>query len=335
LRIAIVGAGVAGAYLANIIPSEHKVDVYEMKEKEKWWTVCAWGTCEPYIAELVKKAGFSFQKYVLHRGKKMSVKVGNKEIEIKLIGLVTYDKHELTKDMLEGKNVFWGKKIENKEQLKGYNMVIDATGFHRTLLPKIKNDIYIPSVEYQVKSESLPYDDFVIKPYSGLSGYWWYFPLGDNMAHVGAGDYYGKYRGELEEFIKKYRCEVIRKIGRPVRVSPPSECLPFYDDSVVGVGESIGTVYPLLGEGIIPSMQCAEIFVRNINNMKSYEKEVLRHYEIYTKVYRFIKAKLFRQFNIVKMFPTLLSVFMYMKRNERRYGLEVKLSDFFKIVTKL
>jgi hypothetical protein len=69
--------------------------------------------------------------------------------------------------------------------------------------------------------------------------------------------------------------------------------------------------------------------------MKSYENEVLRHYEIYTKVYRFIKAKLFRQFNIVKMFPTLLSVFMYMKRNERRYGLEVKLSDFFKIVTKL
>jgi len=70
LRIAIIGAGVAGAYLANIIPSEHKVDIYEMKEKEKWWTVCAWGTSEPYIAELVKKAGFSFEKYVLHEGRK-------------------------------------------------------------------------------------------------------------------------------------------------------------------------------------------------------------------------------------------------------------------------
>jgi len=27
-------------------------------------------------------------------------------------------------------------------------------------------------------------------------------------------------------------------------------CKPFYKGKVVGVGESIGTVYPLLGEGI-------------------------------------------------------------------------------------
>ena len=235
MRIAIVGAGVAGAYLANILPKEYKVDVYEMKEKEKWWTVCAWGTCEPFISELFKKAGFNFHDYVLHRGRKMTVKVGKDEMEIKLIGLVTYDKHKLTEDMLEGKNVFWGKKITSTEQLKGYELIIDATGFHRSLLPKIKQDISIPSVEYQVKSDNLPYDDFVIKPYQGLSGYWWYFPLGDRTAHVGAGDYYGKYKGELEHFIKEYRCEVIRKIGRPVRVSPPSMCLPFYSDGVVGL----------------------------------------------------------------------------------------------------
>jgi len=46
-------------------------------------------------------------------------------------------------------------------------------------------------------------------------------------------------------------------------------CLPFYKGKVVGVGESIGTVYPILGEGIIPSMMCADIFVKNLGDNDS------------------------------------------------------------------
>lgn len=335
MRIAIVGAGVAGAYLLNRIPKEHSVEVFEMRPEEKWYTVCAWGTSEPFIRELVRKAGFNFDDYVLHRGKRMIVQIHNEQIEIKLKGLVTYDKHRLTHDMLKGHLIHWGKKISDKDQISDYDLIVDATGFHRSLLPKIKNDIVIPSVEYQVKSNELPYDDFVIKPYPGLSGYWWYFPLGDGKAHVGAGDYYGKYKGELEEFVREHKCEVIRKIGRPVRVSPPLYCQPFYDGKVVGVGESIGSVYPLLGEGIIPSMQCADIFIENMYDLEKYKDNVLKHFNIYAKVYRFIKAKLDGSFNLLKFLPALLSVFLYMKRSETRYGLEVKLSDFIKIVGKL
>jgi hypothetical protein len=35
------------------------------------------------------------------------------------------------------------------------------------------------------------------------------------------------------------------------------------------------------------------------------------------------------------MWPTLLSIFWYMRGNERRYGLETKMSDFYKIATRL
>ena len=41
-------------------------------------------------------------------------------------------------------------------------------------------------VEYEDK---VPYDDFYIEPFPGMSGYFWYFPLGDKFAHIGAGDY--------------------------------------------------------------------------------------------------------------------------------------------------
>ncbi|QQG48626.1 MAG: NAD(P)/FAD-dependent oxidoreductase [archaeon] len=336
MKVAVVGTGVAGAYLLNRMPAEHKVEAFEMRAQKNWYTVCAWGTSEPFISDLVKEAGFNFGDYVLHRGTKMRVDLGDEELEIKLKGLVTYDKHRLTHDMLEGKEVHWGEQVKGVgERFDGFDMVVDATGLQRALLPKVEDDLVIPSLEYQVKSKELPYDDFVIKPYPGLSGYWWFFPLGDGTAHVGAGDLRGRYRGELDEFVRKYKCEVVRKIGRPVRVTPPKYCEPFFDGKAIGVGESIGTVYPMLGEGIIPSMQCVNLFVEHLGNREEYRRAVLEKFEVYSKVYRFIRAKVEDRFSLMSMWPTLLSIFLYMRGNERRYGLETRLSDFFKIATRL
>jgi flavin-dependent dehydrogenase len=328
--------GVAGAYLMNRIPPEHQVEAFEMRTEKNWYTVCAWGTSQPFIRDLVKKAGFNFDDYVLHKGRNMLVELGNEELHIPLKGLVTYDKHRLTHDMIEGKNVHWGEHVKEPDgQFADFDMVIDATGLHRSLLPKVPGDIVIPSLEYQVKSKDLPYDDFVIRPYKGITGYWWYFPLGDGVAHVGAGDLKGSYRGELDEFVKKYNCEVLRRIGRPVRVTPPALMEPFYDGKVVGVGESIGTVYPMLGEGIIPSMQCVNLFVDHMEDREGYRRAVLDHYDIYAKVFKFIKAKIDNKFSLMRMWPTLLSIYWYMRNNEARYGLETRLSDFYKIATRL
>ncbi len=336
MKIAVVGTGVAGAYLLNRIPSEHQVEGFEMRAEDRWYTVCAWGTSEPFIKSLVKQAGFNFDDYVLHTGKKMIVELGDDRLEIKLKGLVTYDKHRLTHDMIKGKKINWGAQVkEVNGNFNDFDMVVDATGLHRSLLPKIQNDLVIPSLEYQVKSKELPYDDFVIRPYEGITGYWWYFPLGDGMAHVGAGDLRGRYRGELDEFVKKYHCEVVRRIGRPVRVTPPLRCQPFFDGKVIGVGESIGTVYPMLGEGIIPSMQCVNLFVENMDDREAYRKAVLEKFAIYAKVYDFVKAKIDDKFSMMRMWPTLLSIYWYMHSNTERYGLETKLSDFYKIATRL
>ncbi len=334
MKIAVVGMGVAGAYLLNRIPSEHQVEAFEMRAERNWYTVCAWGTSEPFISDLVKKAGFNFGDYVLHRGRTMIVDLGDEKLEIKLRGLVTYDKHRLTHDMLEGKNVHWGEQVKGESGMERFDTIVDATGLQRALLPKIGGDLVIPAVEYQVKSKKLPYDDFVIKPYPGLSGYWWFFPLGDGMAHIGAGDLHGGYRGEMESFVRKYDCEVVRKIGRPVRVTPPKFCEPFSSGKAVGVGESVGTVYPMLGEGIIPSMQGADLFVEHIGDVEGYRRAMLEHFAVYAKVYEFVKAKVEGRFSVMRMWPTLLSIFWYMRSNERRYGLQTSMSDFYKIATR-
>ena len=92
-----------------------------------------------------------------------------------------------------------------------------------------------------------------------------------------------------DEFLQKYGGKVIKTVGRPIRLATPNMCKPFYKGKVVGVGESIGTVYPLLGEGIIPSMECVDIFVKNLGNNEAYEKEVLEHFKIYGKVFNFVR----------------------------------------------
>ena len=336
MKLAVIGCGVAGAYMLNRLPSGVEAEAFEMKSEKNWYTVCAWGTSQPFIRDMVRQAGFTFDDYVLHKGKKMRVELGDEELSINLTGLVTYDKHRLTEDMLKGKKIHWGAQIkEANGVLSGFDTVIDATGLHRSLLPKIKDDLLIPSLEYQVKSKELPYDDFVIRPYPGLQGYWWYFPLGEGMAHVGAGDLQGRYRYELDDFVRKYHCDVIRRIGRPVRVTPPKFAEPFFEGKVVGIGESIGTVYPMLGEGIIPSMQCVNLFVDHFGDREGYRKAVLDHFAVYAKVYEFIKAKVENRFSLMRMWPTLLSIYLYMRGNERRYGLQTKMSDFYRIVTRL
>lgn len=331
MRIAVVGGGVAGSYLLNRLEG-HEVECFEQRQHEKWYTVCAWGTSQPFIASMVKKAGLNFDDYVLHKGYRMVVDYGSGTFEAPLRGLVTYDKHRLCEDMLEGHNVHWGVQLKAGDpRLEGFDIVVDATGMQRSLLPKIEKDLLVPCLEYEVRSKKLPWDDFYIRPYRGMRGYFWYFPLGEGRAHVGAGEVSGAYKGEMEAFIKKYECEVIRKIGRPVRIMPPANCQPFSSGKVVGIGESIGTVYPMLGEGIIPSMQCVELFVDNLGDAERYSEEVLRKYDIYAKVFRFVKAKIEGNFSVVRSFPELFSIYRYMRSNTERYGMETRLSDVIKL----
>jgi len=87
----------------------------------------------------------------------------------------------------------------------------------------------------------------------------------------------------------------------------------------------------LLGEGIIPSMMCADIFVKNLGDNESYEKEVDEYFKIYGKVFNFIRTKLHNKFNLLRMMPDLLSIFRYMKKNEERFGMEINMRDLMKV----
>ena len=334
LKIAVMGMGVAGSYLmARLKNSEHEVVGYERMTEEKHDSICAWGTIKPVLTEFCKKTERDFDDFLIHDGKNMHVKMGNGvKFDIGLKGLCTYDKLALIKDFIKDSTVIYGPPPSLEELEKKYDIIVDCTGFHRVFLPKLKEDFFLPTYEYKVEYEDkVPYDDFYIEPFPGMSGYFWYFPLGERWAHIGAGDYNKQHIKATNDFLKKHGGKILKTKGRPIRLATPDKCKPYYSGKVVGVGESIGTVYALLGEGIIPSMQCVEIFLENMHDFKAYEKAVEKHYKVYAKVFSFVRAKIRKDFSFFRSLPNFLSIFRYMKSNEDRFGMRIKIADLLKV----
>lgn len=333
MKIAVCGIGVAGSYLISRLKDLHEVVGFERMSEDKHDSICAWGTTKSKMTELCKKSGIDFNNYVIHDGKNMHIEMNNNEkFDIKLHGLCTYDKIKLIKDFVKGCTINYGIAPKLEELEKEFDLIVDCTGFHRVYLPKLEQDFFLPTYEYKVEyKDSVPYDDFLVRPFAKMTGYFWYFPLGEKFAHIGAGDYKKNHVKATDEFLKKYGGTVLKTVGRPIRLATPNMCKPFFKGKVVGVGESIGTVYPLLGEGIIPSMECADIFVKNLGNNKAYEKEVLEHFKIYGKVFNFVRNKMKNEFSLIKQITELLSIFRYMKKNEARFGMEIHMRDLMKV----
>jgi len=329
-----MGMGVAGSYLmARLENTKHEVVGYERSKEQYHDSICAWGTIKPVLEEFCRKTGRNFDDFMIHDGKSMHVRMNSGvKFDIGLHGLCTYDKLGLIKDFIKDSNVRYGSAPRLEKLETEYDMIVDCTGFHRVYLPKLKQDFFLPTYEYKVEYEDrVPYDDFYIEPFPGMSGYFWYFPLGEKWAHIGAGDYNKNHIKATDEFLQKHGGKILKTKGRPIRLSTPSQCKPFYQGKVVGVGESIGTVYALLGEGIIPSMQCVEIFLENMHDFAVYEKAVDEHYKVYDKVFKFVRAKIHKNFSIVKSLPDFVSIFRYMKKHEARFGMDIKMGDLIKV----
>jgi flavin-dependent dehydrogenase len=337
VKIAVVGIGVAGAFLMNRLSDHHDVSVtgFERMPEAQHDAVCAWATCENVMTGLAKKCGLNFQEYVLHSGKNMHVDLDhNGSVDLGLRGMVSYDKLRLIQDMIKGTNIQFGRTPRKNELESDYDLIVDSTGFHRNFLPRLAHEMWIPCVQYKVKYEhgKEPFDDFYLKSFPTMSGYFWYFPLGGGYAHIGAGDFNRAHNAFVDEFVSKHKCEIIRKVGRPVRLTPPSDCEPFTDGrKSVGVGESIGTVFPLLGEGIIPSTWCAELFVEHLGNIEGYRKAVLEKFKAYSLVFRFIKLKISGQFSMIKHSMDMLKIYQHMKANEERYGMDIRMADMLQL----
>jgi flavin-dependent dehydrogenase len=343
MRFAIAGAGVAGSYLSNMLQRRgHEVEIFEASKKENHWPVCAWGASRHMLEKFSDQAGLDFARYVFHVGHRLRMELpGDNEEYLDLKGLVTYDKHSWEGDLLKDVKVTYGSRVIRETfPLEKYDYVIDCTGLHRTLLPKAEDDFMIPAYEYLLENVQ-GIDEFYVIGYKGAKGYFWYFPLENGRGYMGAGDVEKKYYG-VDEFFKEHpEAKIVKKIGRPIRLAPPKRMEPFYNDNIIGVGESIGCVFPMLGEGIIPSLICCDIFLDVLDrskgrfDFKQYRKKVLERFDYYDDVYRIVRLKMDGKLSTIRHVNLMMSMYRHMKKEEKRFGFEISLDKMTRLVNAL
>src|ERR671916_1739371 len=342
MNFAIAGAGVAGSYLGNMLQKRgHSVEIFEASKKDHHWPVCAWGASRYMLERFSNQAGLDFANYIFHVGKRLKIELPNNNEEVLVLkGLVTYNKYSWEADLLKNVKVTYGKKMTRETfAFDKYHYVIDCTGLHRSLLPKSGEDFLIPAYEYLLDNVSGA-NDFIVIGYKGAKGYFWYFPLDGGRGYMGAGDIEKKYYG-IDTFFKQHpEAKIIKKIGRPIRLSPPKRMEPFFDGNVIGVGESIGCVFPMLGEGIIPSLICSDIFLEvldegNMFDYNGYTDRILKKFGYYHDVYKIVRLKMSGSLNTIKHFKLLMRMYTNMKRDEQRFGFEVSFDKMTRLIRAL
>jgi len=274
-HVAIAGAGMIGSYLHRILSDRGiEADIYDDGHGHASCGInpCAWGATSSFRKH-VEAAGLDPEQYVLKDFDTINFEGADLEAH-----LLTFDKPRLIADLRQGVEVRPGRIPEGR-----YDRIVDATGLRRAYLPGIKDDLLVPCVQYRVRREKA--DGSKVTILYGNLGYSWIFPLSSDEYHIGAGSVLADPRVTLESsgFLGP-DCRILCGCSGKVRSTSPLGCRPFVwrDASmrwdVWGVGESIGAVAPIAGEGIVPGMTSARLLVENWDDARAYTSAILRQF---------------------------------------------------------
>ncbi len=277
MRIGIAGLGSAGTYLARrLTDSGFDVTAFDPK-RPGYYIPCGYAANENSMSEFMKKIGFDFSSYILSRAESITFTGTNMpDFSFNSLGLCTFDKNRLENDIIKTLSA-------RNERLNGdFDIVIDATGVSRSLLGPAENDFLMYAREYV--TENAEHEDFYFRYFQSGRGYFWEFPLGERN-HVGAGS---SELDLIDESLSGYT--PLKVTARKIRLKPLFD--QFARGKIIGVGESIGTVSPITGEGIVPSIECAEILYESLSRYTdledlkaAYIQSVMRRFRHYEKLF--------------------------------------------------
>lgn len=316
-RVAIAGAGMTGAYLFRLLSGAgFCAAIYDVAPRTQCGlTPCAWGTSRGF-AELVEACGLNPQKYILKRLDRVLIDQVTVPAD-----LMTFDKPALIGDLLFGAEI-----KRPPVDASMYDRVIDATGVARAFLPKIDDDIILRCVQRRIASP-YPLENRIRL---GSIGYAWCFPLAEDCYHIGCGSLIADPGAILDNL----RWTSGRVSGNPrslicactgkIRVTGPHRSQPFVVDgasgTVWGVGEAIGCVAPLAGDGIVPGMRSVRILLDNWDDPQAYSKAILKEFD-WMKSERVVIDKL-RDSKRLGFRDGLV-----LKYNSKRMGMQVGIRD--------
>jgi Dehydrogenases (flavoproteins) len=256
----IHGAGISGAYLFRRLRSEGVEVAITDPKISNFYIPCGFATNRIRISSYLKRIGIDIHNIEASSDESVTIEGNNfPPLDLDSTDICTIDKMKFESLLLQGVAP-----DRNAGDMR-YGYHVDATGISRAFLPHPERDKRMFAIE-KVCDHS-PHHNFYFYFFPGGRGYFWSFPVGDHY-HIGAGGIdLDEVRGRLWGFNGS------RILSRNIRMAPIMTNI--HHGNIVGVGESIGYISPLLGEGIIPGLESAEMLAECILRGDAFEEIVL------------------------------------------------------------
>ncbi len=288
MRIGVIGAGPSGLSIARML-SDKGYDVYVYEAHRDFATKpCGWGYPAPdgdearysVFSEALKSTIWAFKGYNVYLNDDLLY-----HSDKQILGYII-DKKRFLESLSQGVKIETGSParylgrgvIRSRSGERRFDIVIIAGGFPAQPR-RLDRILAIQTIIRSPKIEDAEIPE--LRFYSDLVGYAWIFPEGERIARVGVGGYAD--REELEKILSNViksrqdlaRGEVLKREGAEVTVSGIDWDLarsrdPYY------VGEALGYVMPITGEGIRPAMWSSIALFNSIENGTGYEEELKR-----------------------------------------------------------
>ncbi len=267
-----MGAGPGGAYLYKLLKVKRpdiEVYIFDPPHETKCGIKsCGWATSRPEtLSRLCHDVGAKVP--LLANYDHVTLVMNGKKIRIRS-SIAMFNKSLLIKRLLGRRKPLNAWQVEPGE----FDRVIDATGHDRAFLPPSRSESFW-TVQRKCRGR---FEEHLAFPFA--RGWAWVMPLGGGEAHVGAGAIDGL--EEAEEMLRKAgldRMETICACFSHIHRGGLRE--PFVDGKVWGLGEAIGLVDPLTGEGVIPAMISAKLLLENWDNPEHYERAIKETFGIF------------------------------------------------------
>jgi len=279
-KIIIVGAGPAGSSLAYYLSRQgFEVEVYESHQKPGN-RPCAWGVpkqIERFI-DIPKELVLNYIDVIdLYLNKKLLYSAEFKGEWGYVIDKPNWLKYLLdnSKATVKFRHPYDTKKLNSQNEDEEHILVL-ANG--RTGADE--GSLKLNAIEYVLEVDSWPNNKIEFWFDSSFVGYTWVFPRGDKHVSVGVGafksfSFLNKY---LDEFIKNHpkirSGRTIKKKGDFLVISGLRIDKAVRAKNVFAVGEAIGAVFPITGEGIRPSVMTSFALSRALSHETSYINEL-------------------------------------------------------------
>lgn len=300
MRIAIIGAGINGLYLAKgLVLKGHEVAIFERKS-EIGKEICSGLFSSrifdffPESKELVKHKLSS----CLIRFPKKEIKLGFKRpffiIEHKIL-----DKLAASLAQKSGAVIHLNYSITEKGMPSGFDRIIGCDG----VLSVIRANLGLKNPDFRLGIQGFVFqqdDQSIFEVWPTKTGFFWKIPRGDSSEY----GLIGKPEQAVGEFNEVLAGMNIKPELTKAALIPRGLIIPKNNQIITLCGDAAGLTKPWSGGGVIWGLTAADLLIKHFPNFLTYKKETERFFRpqiLFSKI--ITKAVYFLGFNFPSVLP--------------------------------